>query len=154
MADNFDIKKFLTENKVFWNPNTDVKESNILNENNLREKIRDMVIAELSTSENEEDEDYSDYFFDIDTPEEELGEAKKKKKEEEVEDIEVTDTEEFVPEDDMDMEDTSLQLDSGEKEIMDSLETALEFAKQKGDEKLIDQIGNTITFFTRQYIVK
>jgi hypothetical protein len=154
MADNFDIKKFLTENKVFWNPNTDVKESNILNENNLREKIRDMVIAELSTSENEEDEHYSDYFFDIDTPEEELGEAKKKKKEEEVEDIEVTDTEEFVPEDDMDMEDTSLQLDSGEKEIMDSLETALEFAKQKGDEKLIDQIGNTITFFTRQYIVK
>jgi hypothetical protein len=154
MADNFDIKKFLTENKVFWNPNTDIKESNILNENNLREKIRDMVIAELSTSEDEEDEDYSDYFFDIDTPEEELGEAKKKKKEEEVEDIEVTDTEEFVPEDDMDMEDTSLQLDSGEKEIMDSLETALEFAKQKGDEKLIDQIGNTITFFTRQYIVK
>jgi hypothetical protein len=154
MTDNFDIKKFLTENKVFWNPNTDVKESNILNENNLREKIRDMVIAELSTSEDEEDEDYSDYFFDIDTPEEELGEAKKKKKEEEVEDIEVTDTEEFVPEDDMDMEDTSMQLDSGEKEIMDSLETALEFAKQKGDEKLIDQIGNTITFFTRQYIVK
>jgi hypothetical protein len=154
MTDNFDIKKFLTENKVFWNPNTDVKESNILNENNLREKIRDMVIAELSASEDEEDEDYSDYFFDIDTPEEELGEAKKKKKEEEVEDIEVTDTEEFVPEDDMDMEDTSMQLDSGEKEIMDSLETALEFAKQKGDEKLIDQIGNTITFFTRQYIVK
>jgi len=153
MTDNFDIKKFLTENKVFWNPNTDVKESSILNENNLREKIRDMVIAELSTPEDEE-EDMSDYFFDIDTPEEELGEAKKKKKEEEVEDIEVTDTEEFMPEDDMSMEDTSMRLDSGEKEIMDSLETALEFAKQKGDEKLIDQIGNTITFFTRQYIVK
>jgi len=153
MADNFDIKKFLTENKVFWNPNADIKESSILNENNLREKIRDMVIAELSTPEDEE-EDMSDYFFDIDTPEEELGEAKKKKKEEEVEDIEVTDTEEFMPEDDMSMEDTSMRLDSGEKEIMDSLETALEFAKQKGDEKLIDQIGNTITFFTRQYIVK
>jgi len=154
MADNFDIKKFLTENKVFWNPNTDIKESSILNENNLREKIRDMVIAELSTPEDEE-EDMSDYFFDIDAPEEELGEAKKKKKEEEeVEDIEVTDTEEFMPEDDMSMEDTSMRLDSGEKEIMDSLETALEFAKQKGDEKLIDQIGNTITFFTRQYIVK
>jgi hypothetical protein len=180
MADNFDIKKFLTENKVFWNPNADIKESSILNENNLREKIRDMVIAELSDKEledatiraekgdstdltlhmagikeYEDEEDMSDYFFDIDTPEEELGEAKKKKKEEEeVEDIEVTDTEEFMPEDDMSMEDTSMRLDSGEKEIMNSLETALEFAKQKGDEKLIDQIGNTITFFTRQYIVK
>jgi hypothetical protein len=94
----------------------------------------------------------SDYFFDIDTPEEELEEAKKDK--EEVEDIEVTDTEEFTPEDNMGTEDTPMELDGGEKEIMDSLETALEFAKQKGDEKLIDQIGNTITFFTRQYIVK
>jgi hypothetical protein len=152
MTDNFDIKKFLTENKVFWNPNTDVKESSILNENNLREKIRDMVIAELSAPEDEE-EDMSDYFFDIDTPEEELEEAKKDK-EEEVEDIEVTDTEEFTPEDDMGTEEPAMDLDGGEKEIMDSLETALEFAKQKGDEKLIDQIGNTITFFTRQYIVK
>jgi hypothetical protein len=135
MTDNFDIKKFLTENKVFWNPNTDVKESSILNENNLREKIRDMVIAELSSSE------------------EELEEAKKDK-EEEVADVEVTDTEEFTPEDDMGTEEPAMDLDGGEKEIMDSLETALEFAKQKGDEKLIDQIGNTITFFTRQYIVK
>jgi hypothetical protein len=135
MTDNFDIKKFLTENKVFWNPNTDVKESSILNENNLREKIRDMVIAELSSSE------------------EELEEAKKDK-EEEVADVEVTDTEEFTPEDDMGTEEPAMELDGGEKEIMDSLETALEFAKQKGDEKLIDQIGNTITFFTRQYIVK
>lgn len=136
MTDNFDIKKFLTENKVFWNPNTDVKESSILNENNLREKIRDMVIAELSISE------------------EDLGEAKKDKPEEEVADVEVTDTEEFTPEDNIDVEEPAMQLDGGEKEIMDSLETALEFAKQKGDEKLIDQIGNTITFFTRQYIVK
>jgi hypothetical protein len=152
MTDNFDIKKFLTENKVFWNPNTDVKESSILNENNLREKIRDMVIAELSAPEDEED--MSDYFFDIDTPEEELEEAKKDKEEEFVEDVEVTDTEEFTPEDNTGTEEPAMQLDSGEKEIMDSLETALEFAKQKGDEKLIDQIGNTITFFTRQYIVK
>jgi hypothetical protein len=133
MTDNFDIKKFLTENKVFWNPNTDVKESSILNENNLREKIRDMVIAELSDKELEE---------------------AKKDKEEEVADVEVTDTEEFTPEDDMGTEEPAMDLDGGEKEIMDSLETALEFAKQKGDEKLIDQIGNTITFFTRQYIVK
>jgi hypothetical protein len=136
MTDNFDIKKFLTENKVFWNPNTDVKESSILNENNLREKIRDMVIAELSSSE------------------EELEEAKKDKEEEFVEDVEVTDTEEFTPEDNTGTEEPAMDLDGGEKEIMDSLETALEFAKQKGDEKLIDQIGNTITFFTRQYIVK
>lgn len=82
-------------------------------------------------------------------------EAKKDKEtdpeEETVEDVEVTDTEEFQPDAEMD---TTPELEGDEKEIMNNLETALEFAKQKGDEKLIDQIGNTITFFTRQYIVK
>jgi hypothetical protein len=156
MTDNFDIKKFLTENKVFWNPNTDVKESSILNENNLREKIRDMVIAELSDKELEdatvraEKGDSTDLALHMAG----IKEAKKDKEEEFVEDVEVTDTEEFTPEDNTGTEEPAMDLDGGEKEIMDSLETALEFAKQKGDEKLIDQIGNTITFFTRQYIVK
>ena len=44
--------------------------------------------------------------------------------------------------------------DEGESEILTHLNSALEVAKTKGDDKLIDQIGNTITFFTRQYIVK
>ena len=76
------------------------------------------------------------------------------KPEDEVIDTETTDTEEFTPDAEMGAEDMTPDLEGGEKEIMDSLENALEFAKQKGDEKLIDQIGNTITFFTRQYIVK
>lgn len=167
MKDNFDLKQFLTENKVFeqFNPfmaedaRTDAEEEGYLDgekdeKKSLRDKVREMVLAELSTPENIEDEDYSDYFFDIDSPEDELEEAKKDKPEEEVEDVEVTDTEEFTPEDEMDSEDTAPDLEADEKAIMDNLEQALEFAKQKGDEKLIDQIGNTITFFTRQYIVK
>ena len=148
MKDNFDLTKYLTENKVFeeFNPfmaedaRTDAEEEGYLDgvkdeKKSLRDKVREMVLAELAG-------------------ETELEEAKKDKPEEEVEDIEVTDTEEFAPEDEMDAEDPTSSLDGGEKEIMDSLENALEFAKQKGDDKLIDQIGNTITFFTRQYIVK
>ena len=148
MKDNFDLTKYLTENKVFeeFNPfmaedaRTDAEEEGYLDgvkdeKKSLRDKVREMVLAELAG-------------------EIELEEAKKDKPEEEVEDIEVTDTEEFAPEDEMDAEDPTSSLDGGEKEIMDSLENALEFAKQKGDDKLIDQIGNTITFFTRQYIVK
>lgn len=151
MTDNFDIKKFLTENKVFWNPTDGYTKPNStkpINENNLRGKIREMVLAELSKdsiAENEE-EDMDDYFFNIDTPEEDLDEAKK----DEEETIDV-DLEEEPIEPEMD---PAGDLDAGEVEIMDSLEKALEFAKKKGDEKLIDQIGNTITFFTRQYIVK
>jgi hypothetical protein len=91
--------------------------------------------------------DYEDYYYEED---EELDEAKKDD-EETVDDVEVTDTEEFQPDAEMD---PTAGLAGDEKEIMTNLETALEFAKQKGDEKLVDQIGNTITFFTRQYIVK
>ena len=148
MKDNFDLKKFLTENKVFeqFNPfmaedaRTDAEEEGYLDgvkdeKASLRDKVREMVLAELAG-------------------ETELDEAKKDKPEEEVIDAEVTDTEEFTSDAEMDAEDVAPDLEGGEKEIMDSLENALEFAKQKGDEKLIDQIGNTITFFTRQYIVK
>ena len=148
MKDNFDLQKYLTENKVFeeFNPfmaenaRTDAEEEGYLDgvkdeKKSLRDKVREMVLAELAGKT-------------------ELDEAKKDKPEEEVVDAEVTDTEEFTPEDEMDTEKPTASLDGGEKEIMDSLENALEFAKQKGDDKLIDQIGNTITFFTRQYIVK
>ena len=148
MKDNFDLQKYLTENRVFeeFNPfmaedtRTDAEEEGYLDgvkdeKKSLRDKVREMVLAELAG-------------------ETELDEAKKDKPEEEVVDAEVTDTEEFTPDAEMDGENMAPDLEGGEKEIMDSLENALEFAKQKGDEKLIDQIGNTITFFTRQYIVK
>ena len=111
--------------------------------------------ADYDEEEDLGDDEYSyfSHFNDLeDTPvdyEEEIDEAKKD--EETVDDVEVTDTEEFQPDAEMD---TTANLSGDEKEIMNNLETALEFAKQKGDEKLVDQIGNTITFFTRQYIVK
>ncbi len=41
-----------------------------------------------------------------------------------------------------------------EKELQDNLEAALEAAKKIGDEKLQQQIGNSLTFFTRQHVVK
>jgi hypothetical protein len=39
-------------------------------------------------------------------------------------------------------------------DVQDNLEAALAAARQLGDEKLEDQIGNTLTFFTRQHVVK
>jgi hypothetical protein len=146
MKDNFDLKKFLTENKVFeeFNPfmaedaRTDAEEEGYLDGEKdekalLRDKIREMILAELSLQETE------------------LDEAKKDKEEETVEDVELEDTAEFESEPEGE---ATPDLEADEKAIMDNLEQALEFAKTKGDEKLIDQIGNTITFFTRQYIVK
>ena len=147
MADNFDLKKFLTESKALENLNPVIAKEN-LSENNLRGKIREMVIAELST--------------------EELEEAKKKKKDEEVEDVESEDisiedipTTDEMPADDMPAEDTSTDtglesvaanLEGTESEVMDHLMSALKIAKGMNNEKLTTQIGNTLKFFVSEYI--
>jgi hypothetical protein len=84
----------------------------------------------------------------------ELEEAKKD--EEEVEDFEIsdeeTDSEEMDSEGDefMDSEPT----EENDDELMNSLNTALDLAKETQDEKLITQIENTITFLTRSNFQK
>jgi hypothetical protein len=180
--DNFDLRKFLKESKALENLNPIIGKENI-SENSLRNKIREMVIAELGGGEDYEledrkqmygidpemeDEDYSDYFFDIDTPEEDLEEAKKKKDKEE--EVEVTDTEtedtaiEDAPAgDEMPAEETPTETGGGiediaanmegtESELMQNLMDALKIAKGMNNEKLETQIGNTLKFFVSEYI--
>lgn len=142
MADNFDLKKFLTESKALENLNPVIAKEN-LSENDIRSKIREMVLAELSGDK-------------------ELEEAKKKK-DEEVEDVEVTDTEiEDMPaEDEMPvgdistdsgLEDVAANMEGTESEVMDHLMSALKIAKGMNNEKLTTQIGNTLKFFVSEYI--
>ena len=45
-------------------------------------------------------------------------------------------------------------LSSDEKEIQDALKLAYDNAIAIGDQKLADQIGNSITFFTRTHVVE
>jgi len=73
-----------------------------------------------------------------------LDEAEDEETEEE--EVEVVDTE------DMPEEGEEVVADTGG--IMGNLEAAIEKARELGDEKLIDQLGNTITFYTRQHISK
>jgi hypothetical protein len=68
--------------------------------------------------------------------------------EEEV-DVDVTD-EETTGEEGDEMNVPEMEGDEGE--ILNHLMKALGMAKSAGDEKLIKQIGNTVTFLTRQYI--
>jgi hypothetical protein len=93
-----------------------------------------------------------------------LGEAKKKKKEKDVAPQDETadldlgmDTEmpsEEMPTDTM-APDTSAEIDIDPKvkAIQDSLSKALANAKALGDEKLVNQIGNTITMLVRTQVV-
>ena len=87
-----------------------------------------------------------------------------REEEEDVEDVEI-DTEEEVDVDvDMDMDsepegidvkqDAKAELGGDVGDVQDNLEAALMAARELGDEKLEDQIGNTLTFFTRQHVVK
>jgi hypothetical protein len=110
-----------------------------------------------------DDEDYSDYFFDIDTPEEDLEEAKKKKDEEveDIEDIEVTDTEDMTDEEmpteetpttGGGLEDIAADMKGTEGDLMDYLMKAFQIAKGMGNEKLETQVGNTLKFFVSEYI--
>ena len=75
---------------------------------------------------------------------------------EDEEEVEVEDEVEM----DMDIEEPSMDaapavgLSKDEQEIQDSLKVAYDNAVAIGDQKLADQIGNSITFFTRSHVVE
>jgi hypothetical protein len=79
-------------------------------------------------------------------------------KEDEEEEIEVTDdfsTEEPQGPGKIDVtQNADADLTGDKKSVQDNLEAALEAAKALGDDKLVTQIGNSLTFFTKQHVVK
>jgi hypothetical protein len=174
MKDTFDLTKFLKENKTFENFNPLLSESlkkdkTPLNENTLRDKIREMVLAELDGGEDYELEDRKQEYginpemddLDINI-EDDLYEAKKKKKDEatedaeDIEDIELPNPDEFTapeesaPEDELSSAASYATGDS--KELINNLMSALESAKATGNEKLTTQILNTLKFAIDQSI--
>jgi hypothetical protein len=179
MKDNFDLKKFLTENKTIEKSNPYLKEEMSDSEKEdkdiksaLREKIREIIISELSeepiSPEEEEDfinpgnpeeeaEEREEYLRNFGMPphmteakkdEEETPEEEVEGEDEEEVDVDVTDEETTGEEGGMDVP----EMEGDEGEILNHLMKALGMAKSAGDEKLIKQIGNTVTFLTRQYI--
>ena len=87
-----------------------------------------------------------------------IDEAKKKKEAEE--EITVDDITDEVPAEESPAEETETTLDittdqvnPNVKAVQDALTQDQAAARTLGDDKLTDQIGNTITFFTRAHIV-
>ena len=179
MKDTFDLTKFLKENKSLENLNSTFKS---LNENkHVKDKIREMILAELGDP-NDKEEDYNDEYGD-DYPEnsynDDFGDTDEfdgyggydideaKKKDEEVEDVETTDVEttdttEEVPAEEAPaeeapttgggLEDIAADMEGTEGDLMDYLMKALKVAKGMNNEKLETQIGNTLKFFVSEYI--
>ena len=107
----------------------------------LKKQIKEMILAEIDIDLSNDDDFYDPVY-----------EAKKKKKDEEVEDVTVDDTEiDMGGEMDMGAEMPAVPAATDvQKELMD----ALEAAKTSGDEKLVRQIGNALTYFTRSQVSK
>jgi hypothetical protein len=87
-----------------------------------------------------------------------LDEAKKKKDEAPEEEItvdDITDETETAPAEETEttIDVTTDQVNPNVKAVQDALTQAQAAARTLGDDKLTDQIGNTITFFTRSHIV-
>ena len=87
-----------------------------------------------------------------------IDEAKKKKDEAPEEEItvdDITDETETTPAEETEttVDITTDQVDPNVKAVQDALTQAQAAARTLGDDKLTDQIGNTITFFTRSHIV-
>ena len=94
----------------------------------LRKKIREMILAEMDGAAVE-----AGYYDPV---------AEAKKDEEEVEDVDVDVTDEKMIGND----------DPKVAEIQDLLNQLQDAAEELGDEKLLTQVGNTITFFTREHV--
>jgi hypothetical protein len=95
----------------------------------LKKQIKEMILAEIES-------------------EEQLDEAKKKKKDEE--EVEISATEEIPAGEETPITEPTSPSYDVQKELMD----ALNAAKSIGDEKLVRQIGNALTYFTRTQVAK
>ena len=154
---DFNYQAYLKNNPLLQE---EVKEEKLLTESQeIDETVEETVeeVAEETTEEIQEE---------VPSSKIKVSELKAKIKEdiisllnedEEEEDVEV-DVEDEV---EVDVEEPALDastddagLSSDEQEIQDSLKLAYDNAVAIGDQKLADQIGNSITFFTRTHVVE
>lgn len=108
----------------------------------LKKQIKEMILAEIDIDLSNDDDFYDPVY-----------EAKKKKKdeEEETEDVTIDDVE--IDADEMDMG-AEMPAAPAATDVQKELMDALEAAKASGDEKLVRQIGNALTYFTRSQVSK
>ena len=146
------------------------KSSTKMKKSELKAKIKEDIMSLLQEQNDDEDElDFEDfekasreveYGYLDETLEDELmsqlDEAKEDEEEDEEEDVEV-EIEDEEGEDigggDADTIDPEAGLSQDEQDIQNALKVAFDNATAIGDDKLADQIGNTITMFTRTHVV-
>ena len=136
-----------------------LKSTNGLNEANEFDTNKPARIAEFITALNRLVDDYHPELYLNDDLFAAISMVIKAAKEEAMnlneadEEVAVDDTEVAVDgEENIDV-DTTVKVDPNVKSVQDALTQAQAAAQKLGDSKLTDQIGNTITFFTRTHVV-
>jgi uncharacterized protein (DUF3084 family) len=124
MSDNFNLQKFLKKNTLLTE-NKNIPSSSQLKEDILRKHLREEIQS-------------------IMREESDLYEAEEDTEELDNELDNILDDEESI----------DGEVNPDVSELQDLLTQAQAKAEAIGDKKLIDQIGNTITFFTRAHVVK
>jgi hypothetical protein len=122
------------------------KKSNKMKKSELKEMIKAAMLAEMEVEETEVFEAEEEVADEIEVEDEVGVDA----------DVEVdADMEMDAEADGINVkQDADADLGGTVGDVQDNLEAALEAARKIGDEKLEDQIGNTLTFFTRTHVVK
>jgi len=130
----------------------------------LKAQIKEMILASLTEDAEEYNTDpNTTMYIDDEEWEKEMGRGVQEADEDEEVEVDVEDEidAEVDVEPEMDAEPAmdapkggSEGLTADEKEIQDSLKLAYDNAVAIGDQKLADQIGNSITFFTRTHVVE
>jgi hypothetical protein len=116
----------------------------------LRAKIKEMIIAEMDLDVTDETSGY-DFLAEL----EEILEAEEKEEKDKKEDADIEAADDVAVGDEEITTDTEVaEVDPNVKAVQDALTQAQTAAQQLGDKKLINQIGNTITFFTRAHVVE
>ena len=113
------------------------EESTKLTVSELKAKIKEQILAEL---EKEDDVNEAEEEVDVDIDVEDEVEVEAGADDIEIERPGVKAT-------------VNVGLSPEEEIVQDSLKAAMDAAQALGSDKLADQIGNTITFFTRQFVV-
>ena len=138
----------------------DDKKSSKMTKEELKAKIKEMILSEYEKDvnyTNEDPESEVDFLAELEAMLHEADEETETETEEEV-DVDVEDpepTEEPVGDGGLKVtQNADADLTGTQKELQDNLEAALEAAKKLEDDKLAKQIGNSLTFFTRQHVVK
>jgi hypothetical protein len=128
----------------------------------FKNKIKEMVLAEMEKDINISDEtpeNEEDFLAEIEAMLAEADEEEAPAEDAAAEDAPaedetaVDDTEVAVDGEENIEVDTTAEVDPNVKAVQDSLTQAQAAAQKLGDAKLTDQIGNTITFFTRSHVV-